>query len=720
MVSSQDLLKATPALDQDFHLGLSMSGAISAGAYTAGVFDFLIQALQSWEDQKNSGVPGHRVGIKVISGASAGAITGALGVIALAEDRPPLMFDGVRPGEQKIKAFIPSLYETWVLKPAMISPDGGVDLLGLQDLDPEKPGGEPPAVISALNSRLLTEIKDEALRVKKPAAPRPYISEQLHVYMTVSNLRGIPYKIDFATDPDGGKRFYGMMSHADRVHYSVSNLGAWPTKSPFADSDASVALDVGDLFGPQKSNEGWDLYATAALASGAFPVGLAPRVLSYPAKGYGKWKSPTADAYQDKDLAGNPIDPNWPPSLSASGSYRFTCVDGGMIDNDPFEYARFSLMKDPPERNDRDSDSATRAVLMIAPFPEPPQLPPEGEPDCSLASIVSALAPALIQQARFKLSELYLAQLESVRSRFLISPHRVTLSGPQNDPEEKREKFAIACGLLSGFGGFLDQEFRDHDFQLGRRNCQKFLSDSFVFSSNNPLVAPWAGLAFAPKYRATNPQGDDGYQMIPLVGDAALTVAAADWPRMTSDDLEKRLMPRIEARLDAVLARLSRNQPKWWVRTGVRFALWSGQQEILDFIRLSILSDLILRDQIAEWVLPKAWKAPPPTPIAEDDVRAVLAELANPRFDLRNEAGLMKATKLDANVVRNILAMCQAEAGQPYQVWRAPFADAVGGPLFTLNSRKPNLLQILPGVRQVHDYFSAPSIDPPGLKGSGP
>ena len=57
----------------EFQIGLTMSGAISAGAYTAGVLDFLIEALDAWEDARNGPdadtVPGHRVGIKVMSGA---------------------------------------------------------------------------------------------------------------------------------------------------------------------------------------------------------------------------------------------------------------------------------------------------------------------------------------------------------------------------------------------------------------------------------------------------------------------------------------------------------------------------------------------------------------------------------------------------------------------------------------------------------------------------
>ena len=35
-----------------FGIGLALAGAISAGAYTAGVIDFLMQALQAWEEER--------------------------------------------------------------------------------------------------------------------------------------------------------------------------------------------------------------------------------------------------------------------------------------------------------------------------------------------------------------------------------------------------------------------------------------------------------------------------------------------------------------------------------------------------------------------------------------------------------------------------------------------------------------------------------------------
>ena len=38
-----------------FEIGLVMAGSISAGAYMAGVMDFLIQALDQWEKDKDGG-----------------------------------------------------------------------------------------------------------------------------------------------------------------------------------------------------------------------------------------------------------------------------------------------------------------------------------------------------------------------------------------------------------------------------------------------------------------------------------------------------------------------------------------------------------------------------------------------------------------------------------------------------------------------------------------
>jgi len=38
---------------EEFQIGFAMAGAISAGAYSAGVLDFFIQALEAWENLDN-------------------------------------------------------------------------------------------------------------------------------------------------------------------------------------------------------------------------------------------------------------------------------------------------------------------------------------------------------------------------------------------------------------------------------------------------------------------------------------------------------------------------------------------------------------------------------------------------------------------------------------------------------------------------------------------
>src|SRR4051812_23426924 len=79
----------TPGPGTLFEIGLVMAGAISAGAYTAGVIDFLIEALDEWEKAKRFAreqpddpqareCPMHEVRIKVMAGSSAGGMTAGL------------------------------------------------------------------------------------------------------------------------------------------------------------------------------------------------------------------------------------------------------------------------------------------------------------------------------------------------------------------------------------------------------------------------------------------------------------------------------------------------------------------------------------------------------------------------------------------------------------------------------------------------------------------
>ncbi len=73
-----------------FHLGITMAGAVSAGAYTAGFMDYVPEALSAWEEAKkehennpNSNIPDHTVIIDAIGGASAGGMVSMITTLAL-------------------------------------------------------------------------------------------------------------------------------------------------------------------------------------------------------------------------------------------------------------------------------------------------------------------------------------------------------------------------------------------------------------------------------------------------------------------------------------------------------------------------------------------------------------------------------------------------------------------------------------------------------------
>ena len=151
-----------PKNESVFELGLAMAGAISAGAYSAGVIDFLFQALDEWERVKREApdtVPNHSVCLRAAAGASAGSITAALAVVTAAGGLQREEFATPQAGKQKYKCVLPSLYTAWVNKPDMASPVGAPDLLSNTDLK----ANEPPR--SMLNAQILEHLVSETLRV---------------------------------------------------------------------------------------------------------------------------------------------------------------------------------------------------------------------------------------------------------------------------------------------------------------------------------------------------------------------------------------------------------------------------------------------------------------------------------------------------------------------------------------------------------------------------
>ncbi|MEW6220330.1 MAG: patatin [Thermodesulfobacteriota bacterium] len=520
-----------------FDLALTMAGAISAGAYTAGVIDFLIQALDAWEARKAAGdpvAPRHAVRLRAVSGASAGAIAAAILGACLRHDFPHRRLGDPGDGSDN------PLYDSWV------------NMIDIRHLLETRDLGDQARPVSVLDSTRLLEIARKAMDYGQgvPAKARPYLVDPLRFIFTITNLRGVPFQLDL-----GGTGYsHPMMMHGDTMRFALAGLGGGAAPALRAEEYALRYPDNGPKWGGT-----WETFATAALASGAFPVGLAPRELGRRTSDYARLPVvvPGGPGEPARVLH---IRPAWSARVNPDpgSGYRCVNVDGGTIDNEPLELARVELAGgDPLARNERDGRKADRAVIMIDPFVGPEKHGPSTMAETWLLSALVATFTALKNQARFRPQDVALASEDTIYSRFLIAPVR-------QDRVTADSGSSLACGSLGGFGGFLHPLYRQHDFFLGRRNCQRFLAQHLTLPAENPLFRQWTA---EQKEKLGIPgQGPAGpgalhLPVIPLMPDLnprhepRAEEREPDWPRGVVVPLG--LQGPIETRLDALFGALA-------------------------------------------------------------------------------------------------------------------------------------------------------------------
>jgi hypothetical protein len=242
---------------------------------------------------------------------------------------------------------------------------------------------------------------------------------------------------------------------------------------------------------------------------------------------------------------------------------------------------------------------------MVMPFPNAEPFNTEYKPDQSILPVLFSTFQGLIAQARFRPSELVLADDPNVYSRFLIVPRRGFENG-------KLRPYTIACGSLGGFGGFLSRKFREHDYQLGRRNCQWFLKQYFALPSEgrkrNKLFDRWSPESKEKHkiHRAGLADPADSTPLeerpvlsllpiIPLVGSAAIDVPEVPWPTFTEDDFAA-LQPKIQSRLNQVASALFRQYSNGFMtRKAFEAAWWLKRDDLFKQISQTIRKDLTKR-----------------------------------------------------------------------------------------------------------------------------
>ena len=455
-------------------------------------------------------------------------------------------------------------------------------------------------VLSILDSTVLGEIAADVLPARAAPATqdRAYLADPLHILLTVTNLRGIPYCLDLRSALETRSEMRRL--YADDMHFAICR-GATP-----GTPEDALRLEPGRFDLPE-----WQALRESALATSAFPFGLAPRPMTKHTRLYANrpWPIPVVREFDTKHyqvLEQEVIPPLWPTMIGDDGVYPFLSVDGGATNNCPFDHARRILADG--QYNPRGATEAIRAVILIDPFPAPrPRNEVYSDHDLAtfnLAKLPIKLVDSLIGQCRFRPEELIPALDETVFSRFLIAPDRGQ-STEMDDPD------SIACGSLHGFGGFLSRSFREHDYRLGRRNCQRFLDESFSLPEEHPLFAKWPGTSRATTRFRDKQSGRWFLPIIPRLGSTMDEEKLPAWPTLPEGDFqvilngvhpwawERDRVPRpgLRDRIQAVFERLSRQNIAGGFSRWALSALWSWslRSQLMEFIEGAIREDLEAR-----------------------------------------------------------------------------------------------------------------------------
>ncbi len=500
-----------------FHLGLTMAGAVSAGCYTAGVVDYLFEVLDLWDRAKKGTVPDipkelvpkHNVVIDAMGGTSAGGMATIMTVLYALNGK----INPVRDIPEDPRDHYNVLYDSWI----HMDDDEKLTFEKLWETEDLENG----RLKSILNSTAIDNIAKKAFRdidddldfEQHITENLPeFVSKDLEVLLAHTLLRGIPLSVNFRTKiarknktaPKHNTFEHFLMSHFKLNHGKAVDESNYLWLNPYhADHANKMTLST--------------------ISTGAFPLGLAYREFDQGQFTDDYIRSIVKRIIYGKFGTRNPdengqIDLNNFPSL-----FESITVDGGAINNEPYREVESILKK---RYLKKDSDYQDFGMIMIDPFPDNDDIKREYKKPESLVHVIPNLIQTLWNQSKVKRKEM-LEQYSTDYFRGVIYPrkHFTKADGSYSS----RDKNPITSASFGAFGGFLDINFRVHDFFLGRNNARNFVQyfGSFPYdpTTNNvhPIHESWTE-AMIEKFKIKRTVDGKETLFLPLVPDLNLVI----------------------------------------------------------------------------------------------------------------------------------------------------------------------------------------------------
>ena len=453
-------------------IALILAGGVSLGAYQAGVLTEILHALQAINERRaRQGEP--RMVVDVITGASAGSMTGALVARIMMTD---------------LNNRRSHLHDAWV---------NDIDILGLLANIPTNALLSKDRIWDIAKRYLLDELDQPATDVAS------FAPETLALSFTLSNMHGIDYAVPNLGRNDGASFASTFFSDVGRFELSSTNLA---------------------------DKKYWNTIVEAALASGNFPIVFSPQEVSRLATDYPGSVQAESGYFGSEGKRLSFLDGgmfNNEPLREAV--YLSAQVDGGTIDPD-----RLFILVDPninqsrhaPEvraddpleklvgrmaymvRGESTARDWLRTTMVNVEISWRDQLLEEMasifsideiEATPAIADKLESVAADILdrrQQMRGKTSDPneLAPEIERLRKRYIdIYPDltKPVADSPRSamflyftyilnsvaDLERKSrlnlsiigaDKDKTAGDQLNSFGGFFDKNWREHDFRVGR------------------------------------------------------------------------------------------------------------------------------------------------------------------------------------------------------------------------------------------------------------
>jgi predicted acylesterase/phospholipase RssA len=526
-------------------LAITISGAVSLGAYEAGVMYELLRGLKAHNEDPAS--TNERIVIDVLAGASAGGMTAAIVAQKLLYE-PAALDDPSDPAHN-------ALYTPWVTE---------IDLKGLLQMEPSESTAN-----SLFSSNLITKIAESHLLQRYASSPptpsaarHSAAADSIRLGLAMSNLSGI----DYGRGTYGGGPNFEYTRFQDELRSTLDATSDQPSI--------------------------WKQISSAAVACGAFPFAFRVQELLRSKSDYaqrGPVDYPPTNfqyVYTDGGLFQNEplglaknlvdeIDPNHRQTESrrfvfVAPNLRSSVMDGGtfiaknatMVNTakrlvtalfNQAQYQDWVTVEKTNEKINSFNNAAgelLRAMLTNRITP--------GSLTAASDALLNLLYPnlgdrsAAATRLRNQFSDDYTRLMNlptgggALADEWLNTIVVLERIGGVQDHDEMMilpvtasdQELAGSC--LFHFGGFFDKEYRNHDYLVGRQKARQFLQGGALGIVRNIPTDP---IAPKPQYVDVKPK---------------------DLPQQSRLDLRN----TIEQRADGVMKALGMSPPvRWAIKT---------------------------------------------------------------------------------------------------------------------------------------------------------